>query len=111
MQLPGAEGDFTVLAGHAPVISTLRPGLLDIVMTSGKKRMFVKGGFVEVDPKQVTVLAQTAIEAAEMTSDRYATELRAAEADLSLPRTTIAESWRRAAIEALKQLHGAKTPA
>jgi F-type H+-transporting ATPase subunit epsilon len=111
VQLPGAEGDFTVLAGHAPVISTLRPGLLDVVMTSGKKRMFVKGGFVEVDPKHVTVLAQTAIEAAEMTHDRYATELRAAEADLSAANDDDSRLMAQSAIEALKQLQGAKTPA
>ena len=59
--VPGAEGDFAVLAGHAPVISTLRPGIVDITMADGKKRIFVKKGVAEADPERLTILAQTAV--------------------------------------------------
>ncbi len=57
--VPGSEGDFTVLAGHAPVLSTLRPGVMDVKLPGGKaKRLYVKAGFAEVDPESLTVLAQ-----------------------------------------------------
>ena len=48
--MPGAEGDFTVLAGHSPVLSTLRPGVLALKLADGgTKRVYVRGGFAEVD--------------------------------------------------------------
>jgi F-type H+-transporting ATPase subunit epsilon len=60
--LPGAEGYFGVLAGHAPVISSLRPGVIEVTggATPGL-RLFVRGGFAEVDAKKVIVLAEEAI--------------------------------------------------
>ena len=59
--VPGAEGDFTVLAGHAPFISTLRPGILDVTLPQGRQRLLVKKGVAEVDPDRLTVLAQSAV--------------------------------------------------
>ena len=56
--IPGSEGDFGVLAGHSLLISTLRPGVIDVY--EGNKvseRIFVSGGFAEVTPERVTVLA------------------------------------------------------
>ncbi len=60
--LPGAEGYFGVLAGHAPVISSLRPGVIEVTggETPGLK-LFIRGGFAEVDAKTVIVLAEDAI--------------------------------------------------
>jgi len=60
--LPGTEGYFGVLAGHAPVISTLRPGVIEVTggATPGL-RLFVRGGFAEFDAKKVIVLAEEAI--------------------------------------------------
>lgn len=106
VQLPGAEGDFTVLAGHAPVISTLRPGLLDVVLGSGKKRIFVKGGFVEVDPRHVTVLAQTAVDVADLSPDKLAAELKSAEADLAIAKDDDSRLMAQSAIDGLKLLQG-----
>ena len=61
--VPGSEGDFVVLPGHAPVLATLRPGLLDLVTGEGEeKRFFVRGGFAEAGPTSLTVLAQQAID-------------------------------------------------
>lgn len=60
--VPGEEGDFAVLAGHQPLISTLRPGSID-VYTEGDKissRIFVAGGFAEVSLDRLTVLAEEA---------------------------------------------------
>jgi F-type H+-transporting ATPase subunit epsilon len=81
--MPGAEGDFTVLADHAPVISTLRPGVLDVTLENGRKRVFVKGGFAEVEGDRATVLAPTALDLDEVSASRIAEEIRIAEAELA----------------------------
>ncbi len=57
---PGAEGDFGVLAGHAPYIATLKPGLLVIYEGTHVWRVVVSGGLAEVNPEGMTVLAETA---------------------------------------------------
>ena len=58
--VPGTEGDFGVLEGHAPVMSTVRDGELSIVRTSGAapESVFVRGGFAEVSERGLTVLAE-----------------------------------------------------
>jgi len=73
--VPGTEGNFGVLPGHAPLISTVRPGVID-VHDGGKitERIFVSGGFAEVTPERCTVLADEAIPVAEL--DRAAIEIR-----------------------------------
>jgi F-type H+-transporting ATPase subunit epsilon len=82
--VPGAEGDFQVLANHAPVLSTLRPGLLDVVLPDGKeRRIFVRGGFAEVGPDNLTVLAQNAIDSADLNKSALAQEIKDAEEDVS----------------------------
>jgi len=82
--VPGAEGDFQVLANHAPVLSTLRPGLLDVVLPGGKeRRIFVRGGFAEAGPDSLTVLAQTAIDSADLNKSALAQEIKEAEEDVT----------------------------
>lgn len=65
--VPGEEGDFGVLPGHAPLISTLRTGVVD-VSDEGKvsERYFVAGGFAEVSPDRCTVLAEEAVALADL---------------------------------------------
>ncbi len=59
--VPGAEGDFGVLAEHAPVISTVRPGVITVFQGNAvSERIFVAGGFAEVTPERCTVLAEEA---------------------------------------------------
>lgn len=77
--VPGLEGDFTVLAGHAPVISALRPGILDIRDGSSRRRIYVRGGFAEVDPTQLTILAQNLVDIGAAAPGQIAEELRVAE--------------------------------
>jgi F-type H+-transporting ATPase subunit epsilon len=60
VDVPGAEGDFGVLAGHAPLVSTLRPGILTVHGEGGAQRIMVLGGFAEVSAQGLTVLADTA---------------------------------------------------
>ena len=61
VDVPGTEGDFGVLAGHAPTVSALRPGIMTVFIGSDKQRMVVLGGFAEVSADgKLTVLADLA---------------------------------------------------
>ncbi len=60
VDLPGAEGYFGVLANHAPMVTTLRPGILTVHVAGGQQRIVVLGGFAEVSKDGLTVLANTA---------------------------------------------------
>jgi F-type H+-transporting ATPase subunit epsilon len=60
VDVPGVEGDFGVLAGHAPYVSTLRPGILTVHAAGGDQKIVVLGGFAEVSAKGLTVLAELA---------------------------------------------------
>jgi F-type H+-transporting ATPase subunit epsilon len=74
--VPGSEGNFGVLAGHAPLISTIRPGIIDIYEgQTVTRRIFVVGGLAEVTPQRCTVLADEAIEPEAL--DRAAIEAEA----------------------------------
>jgi F-type H+-transporting ATPase subunit epsilon len=60
VDVPGAEGDFGVLAGHAPMVTTLRPGILTVIAGGKAEKIVVLGGFAEVSDKGLTVLADIA---------------------------------------------------
>lgn len=61
VDVPGAEGDFGVLAGHAPIVSALRPGIMTVMVNGQAQRMVVLGGFAEMSPDgKLTVLADLA---------------------------------------------------
>jgi F-type H+-transporting ATPase subunit epsilon len=60
VDVPGAEGDFGVLAGHAPLIALLRPGLMTVTAGGEQIKLVVLGGFAEVGPDGLTVLADVA---------------------------------------------------
>jgi F-type H+-transporting ATPase subunit epsilon len=82
--VPGAEGELTVFAKHAPVLTTLRPGLLDIGFPGGKnQRFFIRGGFAEVNPAGLTVLAETAIDLEELKAEQLAQAIKDAEEDVA----------------------------
>ncbi|WP_435257894.1 F0F1 ATP synthase subunit epsilon [Thioclava sp. FR2] len=61
VQIPGADGDLTAMEGHAPTITTLRPGILRAVSSEGTKSYVVTGGFAEINATGVTVLAERAV--------------------------------------------------
>ena len=83
--IPGAEGDFEVLAMHAPVMSNIRPGLISVrETTSGApKRIFIRGGFAEVGPAGLTILAEQAIAYEDMSAEKLAAEIKMAEEDVA----------------------------
>ncbi len=68
VQIPGADGDLTAMEGHAPTITTLRPGILKAMGTDGVKSYVVTGGFAEISASGVSVLAERAILLEEATS-------------------------------------------
>lgn len=68
VQIPGAEGDLTAGAGHAPLITTLRPGVLKAVSAEGTSAYVVTGGFAEINGNSISVLAEEAIPVAEATA-------------------------------------------
>lgn len=102
--VPGSDGEFAVLAGHAPVIATLRPGVLDVTAGGSKRRLFVKSGFAEVDPSRLTVLAEKAYDVEEMSSSAIAEELKAAEADLVAAKDDNAKHMADTLVNELKRL-------
>jgi F-type H+-transporting ATPase subunit epsilon len=86
--LPGAEGYFGVLAGHAPVISSLRPGVIEVTGgTTPNPRLFVRGGFAEVDAKKVIVLAEEAIPLADFDITALDRRIADTEEDLAIAKT------------------------
>jgi len=77
VDVPGAEGDFGVLAGHAPLIALLRPGIMTVYAGSEQTKLVVLGGFAEVGPDGLTVLADVATSLEDM--DRTALRAQIAE--------------------------------
>ena len=67
--IPGSEGEMTILAQHAPILTSLRAGVVVVSSAKTSERIFVRGGFAEVNPKGLTVLAERAIPEAEMTDE------------------------------------------
>ena len=64
--VPGTAGYFTVLANHAPFMSTVKPGVVEVQMADGEKsQIFVRGGFADVSPDGLTLLAEQAISLAD----------------------------------------------
>ena len=80
--IPGTEGNFAVMQGHEPTISTIRPGILDVTGVSGHKRIFVKGGLAQVDADSTTVLAEHSFAIEEGDPTQTTAELDAVEAAL-----------------------------
>ena len=99
--VPGAEGDFGALPRHAPMITGVRPGVID-VYENGKveKRIFVAGGFAEVNETRITVLAEEAIPLADLTGEFVTARIRAAETDIAAATSDHAkrEAGRRLAV-------------
>ena len=84
--VPGADGDFGVLPRHAPLISSLRTGVISVYRQNRREiseRIFVDGGFAEVTPERCTVLAEQAVPVGEIDRGAIEQQLRDAREDLS----------------------------
>lgn len=86
--VPGSEGDFGVLPRHTPMISTVRPGVIQVYQQGAvKERIFVAGGFAEVTPARCTVLADRALPVAEIERAAVEQQLKNAREDLADAKT------------------------
>ena len=92
--LPGTEGEMTILPQHAPLLTSLKPGIVTVTDGKGPQRIFVRGGFAEVNPQGLTVLAERAIPTAELDASALAAQIKDAEDDVA--DTTDDEVKRRA---------------
>jgi F-type H+-transporting ATPase subunit epsilon len=101
---PGVEGDFGVLAQHAPLIAALRPGILTVRQGSGSKRFYVRDGFAEVNPSGLTVIVEYAVPAEELTSDAIAKEVQVAEEKLATAKDGPAKDRAQERVAQLKQV-------
>ena len=82
--IPGTEGDMGILPNHAPVLSTLRPGIVVVTRESGEAdQIFVRGGFAEVNPQGLTLLAETATPIAELDTAALASHVKNLEEDVA----------------------------
>ena len=83
VDVPGVEGDFGVLAGHAPVVAAIRPGILTVISGGSKQKIIVLGGIAEVSAKGLTVLADVATSLDELDRTQFAETIADMEAKLS----------------------------
>lgn len=83
VDVPGSEGYFGVLAGHAPMVAALRPGVLTIKREGGEVKIVILGGFAEVSASGLTVLADNAMMAEEFDKAKLAEHIQAAEARIA----------------------------
>jgi F-type H+-transporting ATPase subunit epsilon len=91
VDVPGSEGDFGVLAGHAPMVTTLRPGILVVYRDGGELQVVVNGGFAEVSPTGMTVLADMAVPRDEFDPTVLAGVIKDTEEDIA----KATDGWRR----------------
>ena len=83
VDLPGAEGDMGILAGHAPLVTTLRPGVVTIFRGGAREAVVVTGGFAEVGPGGLTVLADRAMAREDFDTATLANEIKDTEEDVA----------------------------
>lgn len=103
--VPGSEGDFAVLAGHAPMLSTLRPGAIEVY--EGDKvqdRIFVGGGFAEISNDRLTVLAEEAMPFAEVDRAKLEQSLNDATEDLEDAKSDEARYLAQQKVDHLQQV-------
>jgi len=83
VDVPGLEGDFGVLAGHAPFVAALRPGILTVTVGSTHQKIIVLGGLAEISEKGLTVLAEVATSMAELDRNAFSEQIAGMEAKLA----------------------------
>jgi F-type H+-transporting ATPase subunit epsilon len=103
--VPGSEGDFAVLAGHAPMISTLRPGAIEVHQGDRvTDRIYVAGGFAEVSNDRLTVLAEEATPVAELDRAKLEQQLKDLREDLADAKDDIERGRLQERIDQLQQM-------
>lgn len=103
--VPGAEGEFGVSPAHAPVMSVVKPGAIRVFNEGAERRIFVNGGFADVTTEGLTVLAEEALDLADVDPAQLEQQLKNASEDL---RDANSEPRREAAQRALARLETIK---
>ncbi|AWM85666.1 F0F1 ATP synthase subunit epsilon [Microvirga sp. 17 mud 1-3] len=106
--LPAVEGDMTVLAGHAPMMTALKTGFLVVTDTPGNgKRILIRGGFADINQNGLTVLAEKALPAEELTQDVLDREILQAEMQYDATNDLAAKHAAEAAVAQLREAKAA----
>lgn len=104
--VPGSEGEFGVSPNHAPVMSVIKPGALKVFDEGSERRIFVNGGFADVTPEGLTVLAEEAVDLASVDPAQLEQQLKNAQEDL---RDANTDAKKDAAQRALTRLETIKS--
>jgi F-type H+-transporting ATPase subunit epsilon len=107
VEIPGAEGDFGVLPGHAPLLSVIRPGVINVHTGGEIERIYVDAGFAEVNPESVVVLAEQAILVKDLDRGELDQRVKNAEEDLADAQTDEAKLKAQTALDRLQELRRA----
>jgi len=110
VDLPGAEGDMGILAGHAPLVTTLRPGVVTIFRGGAREAVVVTGGFAEVGPAGLTVLADRAVAREDFDTATLANEIKDTEEDVADSTNEAQRDKLARHLEQLKTLQAALAP-
>ena len=89
VDIPGVEGDLGVMAGHAPLVATIRPGVMTVTIGGKHEKVIVLGGLAEISDKGLTVLADTATAVAELDLAAFADKIAQMEEDLKEKEGTV----------------------
>ncbi len=104
--IPGVEGEFTVLKDHAPTLALIKPGILEYDLSETQKtRLFVRGGFAQISPEGLTILAEQTIALEQLDAAKIAADLKDAEEDVT---DATSDEARRIATEKRDQLNELK---
>lgn len=103
--VPGSDGEFGVSPNHAPVMSVIKPGAIRVMNEGQVRRIFVNGGFADVTPDGLTVLAEDAVDLADVDSAQLEQDLKNAGDDV---RDASGDALREAAARKLARLEGIK---
>ena len=107
VDVPGEEGEFGVLAGHAPYTATLKPGVLTIYCNGGPQRIVVRGGLAEMGGAGLTVLAEQAVPVAEIDATMIAQSIKDTEEDIADSDNDVSRDKARERLEQLNTLKAA----
>ena len=107
VDIPGTEGWMGVFPNHAPLMTTLAPGMVKIRTGTDEKRIFVRGGFAEISPAGLTVLAEEAMPAEELDAEKIAQRVRNAEEDLADADTDEKKLAAQQSLDRMKELQAA----
>ena len=107
VDLPGAEGDMGILPDHAPLVTTLRPGIVTIFRDGKQEPVVVLGGFAEVSPAGLTVLADKAAARADFDMELLPSEIKDAEERIADAKNDVLRDKLSRHIEQLKSLQAA----